>query len=155
MKKKLIIVVAVAVAGIGFYLFRPDALFTNRTVSESAIALAMKISSGSFVSDAHETMGMAEVVKGKNGKHFLRLSNFKTSNGPDVHVVLVAKEMVSGTQDVNDSETIDLGSIKGNIGDQNYELPAEFKAEKYKSVSIWCKRFGVNFGSASLGNATL
>ena len=45
---------------------------------------------------------------------------------------------------------IDLGSMKGNKGDQNYDVPAGVDLDKYKSVSIWCARFGVNFGAASL-----
>jgi hypothetical protein len=47
---------------------------------------------------------------------------------------------------------IDLGSLKGNKGDQNYEVPTDADLNKYKSVSIWCARFGVNFGAATLGS---
>ncbi len=43
-----------------------------------------------------------------------------------------------------------LGALKGNIGDQNYELPANVNLDKYQSVTIWCRRFGVNFGTAPL-----
>jgi hypothetical protein len=45
---------------------------------------------------------------------------------------------------------IDLGSIKGNIGDQNYVLGADVDLSKYRTVSAWCKRFSINFGVAPL-----
>ena len=45
---------------------------------------------------------------------------------------------------------IDLGVIKGNIGDQNYALGSDLDLGKYRAVSIWCKRFSVNFGAAAL-----
>ena len=45
---------------------------------------------------------------------------------------------------------IDLGTIKGNIGDQNYSLGPEVDLSKYRAVSVWCKRFSVNFGGARL-----
>jgi hypothetical protein len=44
----------------------------------------------------------------------------------------------------------DLGVIKGNIGDQNYKLDNDLDLAKYRAVSIWCKRFSVNFGAAAL-----
>jgi hypothetical protein len=45
---------------------------------------------------------------------------------------------------------IDLGTIKGNIGDQNYALSADVDLSKYRTISIWCKRFAINFGVAPL-----
>ncbi len=45
---------------------------------------------------------------------------------------------------------IDLGSIKGNVGNQNYEVPADTDLGKYRAVTIWCRRFGVNFATAPL-----
>ena len=87
-----------------------------------------------------------------DGKRLLRLSNFETSNGPDVHVYLLAAEVAKDNATVKEAGFIDLGSLKGNKGDQNYEVPADADLNKYKSVSIWCARFGVNFGAASLGS---
>jgi hypothetical protein len=86
----------------------------------------------------------------EDGGLMLRFTNFRTSNGPNVHVYLV------GADDAKDSETvqaagfIDLGPIKGNIGDQNYALGSDVDLSKYRAVSIWCQRFSVNFGAAPL-----
>jgi Electron transfer DM13 len=43
-----------------------------------------------------------------------------------------------------------LGPLKGNIGDQNYDVPADADLEKHRAVTVWCRRFGVNFGTAPL-----
>ena len=61
-------------------------------------------------------------------------------------------EVAKDNATVKQAGFIDLGSLKGNKGDQNYDLPADADLTKYKSVSIWCARFGVNFGAASLGS---
>jgi hypothetical protein len=80
----------------------------------------------------------------------LRFTDFATSNGPDVHVYLVAAADARDSATVTEAEFIDLGSLKGNKGDQNYELAADVDLQKYRSVTIWCKRFSVNFATAPL-----
>src|SRR5262245_14245626 len=95
--KKVLIgtIAAVAVIG-GWAAFRPELLFVNQKVNESfpAVSASMKgdapiaLAEGNFRTGAHETNGMATVYQLPEGKQVLRLTNFKTSNGPDVHVYL-------------------------------------------------------------------
>jgi hypothetical protein len=80
----------------------------------------------------------------------LRFTNFRTSNGPNVHVYLVAADDAKDSETVRHAGFIDLGPIKGNIGDQNYALGPDVDLSNYRAVSIWCHRFSVNFGAASL-----
>ena len=112
----------------------------------------MVLAKGNFRGLAHETRGAATVHRLPDGKRILRLTNFETSNGPDVHVYLVAAEVAKDNTTVKQAGFIDLGSLKGNKGDQNYDVPADADLNKYRSVSIWCARFGVNFGAASLAS---
>jgi len=79
-----------------------------------------------------------------------RFTNFRTSNGPNVHVYLVAADDAPDNVSVTRAGFIDLGSIKGNIGDQNYALGPDVELSKYRTVSVWCKRFSINFGVAPL-----
>jgi len=163
-KRNLIIGIGAIALVIAWHAFRPELLFINKTVNEQlpvAQSASMAMSKGSepmilakgdFRGLAHETKGVATVHQLADGKRILRLSNFETSNGPDVHVYLVAAEMASDNATVTRAGFIDLGSLKGNKGDQNYEVPADADLNKYKSVSIWCARFGVNFGAAALGS---
>ena len=108
---------------------------------------------GQFKGYAHETQGNADVYE-VNGKRVLRLTNFKTSNGPDVHVYLVAAPDAKDDATVKRAGFIDLGSMKGNMGDQNYDVPGTAGLDKYQAVTIWCARFNVNFGTAPLTRAT-
>jgi hypothetical protein len=85
-----------------------------------------------------------------DGTRILRFTNFTTSNGPDVHVYMVASDDAKDAATVERAGFIDLGVIKGNIGDQNYTLASDLDLAKYRAVSIWCKRFSVNFGAAAL-----
>jgi hypothetical protein len=163
-KRNIYIGIGVIVLAGAWYAFRPELLFINKTVDEKLPAAQggsmansaepMILAKGDFRGLAHETRGMATVHQLPDGKRILRLSDFETSNGPDVHVYLVAAEVAKDNATVKQAGFIDLGSIKGNKGDQNYDVPADTDLNKYKSVSIWCARFGVNFGAASLAMAS-
>jgi hypothetical protein len=158
-KRNIIIGASVILVGVLWYAFRPELLFINKTVSEEfpgGAAMAsiekgpMVVSKGSFKGLAHETKGLAAVDQLADGKRTLRLTEFETSNGPDVHVYLVAAADAKDNDTVKNVGFIDLGSIKGNIGDQNYDLPPDVDLAKYRAVTVWCKRFGVNFATAPL-----
>jgi len=102
---------------------------------------------------AHETKGMASIYQLPEGQKVLRFSGFETSNGPDVQVYLVAAPDAKDNETVTKAGFIHVGALKGNIGDQNYDLPANVDLSKYRSVTIWCRRFGVNFATAPLMKA--
>ena len=113
---------------------------------------AKTLETGTFHGKVHSTSGRATIYQEKDGKLVLRLTRFKTSNGPDVHVILIAGN--DAEDDANflksGTERVELGSLKGNEGDQNYEIPAGTDLEKYRTVSIYCERFDANFGAAPL-----
>jgi hypothetical protein len=151
--------IALLIAGVaGWYAFRPERLFINQTVNEqfpiASAATTSKLASGKFRSLAHETKGTVTIFQ-QDGKKTLRLTDFATSNGPDVHVYLVAATDAKDDATVTKAGFIDIGSLKGNIGDQNYELPSDADLSKYRAVTIWCKRFSVNFGTAPLMNDSM
>ena len=55
---------------------------------------------------------------------------------------------------VTRAEFVELGKLKGTEGDQNYEVPADLDLGKYRAVTIWCRRFSVNFATAPLTPAS-
>ena len=113
------------------------------------------IRSGQFHGVAHETQGTAAIYGSANGGRVLRLTEFETSNGPDLHVYLVAAADADDNDTVTEAGFVRLGHLKGNVGDQHYEIPADVDLSKHRAVTIWCRRFGVNFGTAPLtGPAT-
>ena len=113
---------------------------------------AKTLETGKFHGKVHATSGRATVYQEADGKLVLRLTNFKTSNGPDVHVVLVAtKDAMDDANFLKDNtDKMELGKLKGNEGDQNYEIPAGTDLTKFRTVSIYCERFNANFGAAPL-----
>lgn len=111
--------------------------------------MAKTLFTGKFHGKVHKTEGRATVYQEADGKLELRLTGFKTSNGPDVHVILVAAYEDAKSLK-SDTERIELGKMKGNEGDQNYEIPAGTDLTKFRTVSIYCERFNANFGAAPL-----
>jgi hypothetical protein len=153
--RKFAIVIGLVLAFVAWYAFRPERLFINNKVNEQfpAAAAANKpvvVSSGSFHSVAHETKGTATIYQSPEGKRTLRLTDFMTSNGPDVQVYLVANNDATDNDTVTKSGFIHLAALKGNIGDQNYDIGSDVDLTKYRAVTIWCRRFGVNFATAPL-----
>lgn len=161
-KPKLIVgSIVVVMVAITWYLFRPELILVNKTVNEAlperATTASMAksteatvLATGRFHSVAHETTGVATIHHIGDGKRLVRLTAFETSNGPDVRVYLVAANDAKDNETVTRAGFLDLGAMKGNRGDQNYEVPANIDLNQYQAVTIWCRRFGVNFATAPL-----
>jgi electron transfer DM13 len=146
----------VLAGAIGWYLFRPELLFVNKQVNESVAGATVGASllSGQFHGVAHETRGTATIQDFGAGRRVLRLTDFTTSNGPDVRVYLVAATDAADNETVTKAGFVELGALKGNQGNQNYDVPAGLDLGKYRAVTIWCQRFGVNFATAPLTPAS-
>jgi hypothetical protein len=122
----------------------------NNTVSENLSVASVSTSSnktliGNFVGAGdgfHNAEGVAKIIQLANGTDILRLENFKATNGPDLYVYL--------STDKTNADIVNLGRLKGNIGNQNYLIPAGTDITKYNTALIWCRAFSVIFGSAQL-----
>jgi hypothetical protein len=139
-----------------WWLFRPEKLWVNQKVDEpapfAASADPQPLYTGVLAGKAHPTSGRATIYKAPNGTQYLRLSDFSTSNGPDVHVLLAQSADPSLAQDIvkGQLDSVELGPLKGNQGDQNYDLPASVDLQKYNAAVIYCERFHAAFGVAKL-----
>jgi hypothetical protein len=152
---KIVVPILLIAVFVAWYAFRPERLFINEYVDEKLPATdsgsaPQPLESGTFHSVLHPTQGTATVYRIADGSRVIRFTNFRTSNGPDVHIYMVAADDATDNASVPSAGFIDLGSIKGNIGDQNYTLGPAVDLSKYRTVSVWCKRFSVNFGAAPL-----
>lgn len=88
-----------------------------------------------------------------DGRRVLTLENLVTSDGPDVHVWLAAAPVIPGSDGwylFDDQAHVDLGELKGNLGNQVYEIPPGVDLDQLSNVSLWCERFAVSFGAAEL-----
>ncbi|MGY1693698.1 DM13 domain-containing protein [Geodermatophilus sp. SYSU D00814] len=112
----------------------------------------VELASGSFTSREHETVGTARLLRLPDGGLVVRFEGFATSNGP-VLVVWLTQNPAGGPADGFDDDHVDLGPLKGNVGDQNYPVPAGVDGTAYTGVVVWCDRFDVPFGAADLSPA--
>jgi Electron transfer DM13 len=129
---------------------------TGPTATGQAQGQPVALAQGDLISHEHDTTGIVRVIRLPDGSRVLRLENLDTSNGPDLKVWLTDARVVSGRAGwhvFDDGEYVNLGRLKGNKGSQNYPLPADLDLSRYSSVSIWCDRFNVSFGAATLTRA--
>jgi hypothetical protein len=129
-----------------WWAFRPEKLWINQKVNEPApfdtSADPKPVLTGRFEGKSQQTSGRATIYKKLGGAEYLRLSDFATSNGDDVRVELA--------QDVGKAalDRIDLGPLKSNQGDQNYDLPQATDLSKYNIVVIYSGQSHAVFGLA-------
>lgn len=153
-RKWVWLAIGIPVLILAWLAFRPEKLWINQRVNEAAPFASRSevrpVFAGRLEGIAHPTRGRATIYEGPEGKRYLRLTDFATSNGPDVHVVLaragdpaVDQKIVKGNLDY-----VELGKLKGNQGDQNYDVPATVDLQKYNAVVIYCERFNEVFGVA-------
>ncbi|MFJ8083276.1 DM13 domain-containing protein [Streptomyces sp. NPDC096205] len=157
------LVTAVA-AAVVLYLFQPWKAFTDTRVEEALPTAAgptrqdaapkqdrtpENLAEGTFVTHEHDTSGTARTVRLADGARLLRLEDLRTSDGPDVRVYLSTRDADEVRSGLGDG-AVELGELKGNLGDQNYTVPAGTDLSGFRSAVLWCKRFSVSFGAADL-----
>jgi hypothetical protein len=173
----VVLVSVAAAAAFVFTYFEPHKLFIDDTVNEAVPESAgivesessvtadgsetpspaetsepgppRTLSRGPFHGLEHETSGEALLLELADGRRFLRFEDFETSNGPDLRVYL--SEIPAGDDWFAYGERfVDLGALKGNIGDQNYAIPKGTDLSRFRSAVVWCRQFSVGFGVAPL-----
>lgn len=116
-------------------------------------AIRLKIGNFQDADSFHRGSGEAVIYRGPDGSHLLRLENFNVTNGPDLHVILTPRQNPTSRNDVKSAGYADLGSLKGNTGNQNYAIPEDVDIASIESVVIYCMPFHVIFSVASLQDA--
>lgn len=173
-----LLLVAVIALGVGLYLFQPWRIFTSSTVIEDVPAAATpavgsqeptappaapsavapvvvprELAKGQLISHEHTSSGSVKILELPDGSRILRFEGLDTSDGPDLHVWLTDAPVIEGVAGwyvFDDGVYLDLGALKANKGDQNYQIPAAAELGDFSSVSIWCARFAVSFAAAEL-----
>lgn len=173
----------VAAVAAGSYWFQPWRLLTDRDVQDAlpsvstpvtapessrpaiapdgsrpppAPAAGEVLAAGDFVAQEHRTSGRAELVRLADGRRQLLLRELSTSDGPDLRVWLTDRAVDPGRdgwQVFDDGRWVELARLKGNRGNQVYDIPAAVDLDGMRSVSVWCRRFSVSFGAAPLHSA--
>jgi hypothetical protein len=123
------------------------------TATPAPAAVALQIGSFRDADRFHKDSGTATVYELPDGSLLLRLEDFNVTNGPDLHVLLSVHPDQGTRNEVKDLGYVDLGKLKGNIGNQNYEISAGLNVSDYSSVVIYCLPFHVLFSVAPLASA--
>jgi len=123
---------------------------TDSEPTATSLPEPVLLNQGSFygVDDLHQGSGKALIYQTGEGEYFLRLENFEVTNGPQLHVILGVDDNPYNHATLGDY--LDLGPLKGNIGDQNYMIPADSELEAYGSVVIYCVPFRAIFAIAPI-----
>ena len=122
---------------------------TAEEVEGNAASAAADVPGGAFVALDHRTTGAVRVLDVGEGRRIVRLEGLATDNGPDLFLYL-STNPPDGEEGAFDDEFVSLGRLKGNQGDQNYEVPDDVDVSRFASVVIWCDRFDSAFGAAPL-----
>jgi electron transfer DM13 len=166
----VVVAFLLAAGGFGLYWFTPWKVFTSRTVNDALSSPAPAATGaatgtpsgapvgagpavllrGSLVSHEHPTSGTVRIVGYPDGTRRLEIVGLSTSDGPDLRVWLTDQPVGRDWKVFDDGAYLEVGRLKGNRGDQVYELPEGVDLRQYRSVTIWCKRFSVSFGAAEL-----
>ena len=126
---------------------------TPLTTRTTPVSVATLLTQGTLISHEHETSGTARIIRLADSSRILTLEGLSTSDGPDVHVWLAAAPVVPGESGwylFDDDAHVDLGRLKGNRGNQVYQIADDIDLSKFGSVTLWCERFSVSFGAAAL-----
>lgn len=123
---------------------------SNDPMPDNAGVDMLILAQGDFYDIAHHGEGTATIYQLQDGARILRFEDFEVLNGPDLHVYLAPQDPVPDTVGSELAGALDLGALKGNVGDQNYEIPADLDLAAYRSVVIWCAPFRVPFSAAPL-----
>lgn len=112
----------------------------------------LRLASGTFgeIDAIHRGSGEGVLYELGAGEHLLRLEGFEVTNGPDLYVYLSAHPAPRSSEQLHEGGALEVARLKGNLGNQNYELPADFDPALYRSVVIYCKQFSVIFTTAEL-----
>ncbi|MFQ5554706.1 MAG: DM13 domain-containing protein [Acidimicrobiia bacterium] len=89
-----------------------------------------------------------------DGSRLVRFEDLDVTNGPDLVVILSPSPLVDDREVYDDGEFLVLGDLKGNQGNQNYDIPPEVDLDRYGSIAIWCRRFNYTFTAAALDLAS-
>lgn len=119
------------------------------TMPAPVVKYPVLLSESTLIDVAHGGSGKVLLLELEDGSRVLRLEDLDVLNGPDL-VVILSDRSLSGADDYADGEYLILGELKGNIGNQNYEVPLDVDLSEWATAAIWCRRFNTTFNAANL-----
>ena len=128
----------------------PATTTTTTPPTTSAPAGPIVLHESEFVEVGHAGTGRVLVVELETGSRVIRFEDLDVENGPDLRVILSRSPLVGDRDAYDDGDFADLGVLKGNQGNQNYEIPDGVDLDEFQTVAIWCRRFNYTFNAATV-----
>ncbi len=119
------------------------------TTPAPVVTYPVLLSESTLIDVAHAGSGRVLLLELEDGSRVLRFEDLDVDNGPDL-IVILSDRALSGADDYADGEYLILGELKGNIGNQNYEVPFDVDLSEWATAAIWCRRFNTTFNVASI-----
>lgn len=155
-KRVLLLATALVVLFGLWYVFRPEKLFINKRVDEAPPTLSKgqptPLFTGRFQGERHKTTGRVTVYQRPDGTRYLQLTDFSTSSGRALHVLLVNGNGIEANKDfaLTSRSSIDMGELKNTQGDQRYALAPTVDLNQFDTAAIYSADSHSNFGIAKL-----
>lgn len=129
----------------------PDVVVPTEEQAMPEMVSPVIAATGSFIQIdvVHGASGTVTLYELPDQRKVLRFENFQSTNGPDLHVLL-SRDPDPRTHEALGEDYIELGRLKGNVGNQNYDVPSNIDISQYQSVVIYCQPFQVVFSTATL-----
>ncbi len=142
---------ATMVVGLAQAAIQPDTVVPTEEQAMPQMTDPSIFADGTFtaIDAVHAGSGTATLYQLPDNSRVLRFENFRVTNGPDLHVIMTRNPDPRDASQVG-ADYIDLGSLKGNVGNQNYSVPSEVDLSQYLGVVIYCVPFQVVFSTAAL-----
>ena len=117
----------------------------------NALTGSQVLASGEFqeLDALHYGAGRATIYELIDSTRILRFENFSSARGGDVRVYLARDPQPLSLLQLGD-DFLDLGRLKGSVGDQSYFLPADRDLSGYRSAVVFCRQFNVSITVATL-----
>ena len=119
------------------------------TTPAPVVTYPVLLSESTLIDVAHAGSGRVLLLGLEDGSRVLRFEDLDVDNGPDL-IVILSDRALSGADDYAGGEYLILGELKGNIGNQNYEVPFDVDLSEWATAAIWCRRFNTTFNAASI-----
>jgi hypothetical protein len=132
-----------------------DAAATTTTTSSTTTTTTVPagpvvLHQSELESPGKDGTGDVFLIELEDGTRVIRFENLDVSNGPDLRVILSPSGLVDDRDAYHVDGFLDLGELKGNQGNQNYEIPADVDLSEYATVAIFCIRFNYTFNAATI-----
>lgn len=152
----ILLIAAVPVLVVLWWLFRPEKLWVNEKVNEPAPFAASAgepalIATGKLEARSQPTQGRASLYKQGDGKFELRLTDFETAKSDDLNIILVNPDDAGRAMDAKQVPTgANLGIVQPGTAEQHLAVPANVDVTKLTEVVVYEMKGNQVYGAAKL-----